>query len=151
MVALLAPVPREHLISALDTIAEHGKVAFGTRAFEVFATLSQYADAGEVEVLIYESESRLQGGPPKVAWKAMYVGFEPSETGGHSGGMTYRPKTTENYQADNKGHWAAFWEVVALRKLPPEDCIKIASLTSVASGKKLGKFFRPHGPLLVMH
>jgi hypothetical protein len=29
MVALLAPVPEEHLVSALDVVREHRKVAFG--------------------------------------------------------------------------------------------------------------------------
>jgi len=89
MVALLAPVPHEHLLSGLKTVANEGKVAFGTRAFEVFAHLrDNYADAGRIEALIYESDSRIHGGPPCITWRAVYVGYEGSETGGHSGDVS---------------------------------------------------------------
>jgi len=65
-------------------------------------------NCGPIEVLIYESDSHLQSGPPCIAWRAVYVRYEGSETGGHGGGMTYRPRSTEEYERDNKGRWFGF-------------------------------------------
>ncbi|MBV7380586.1 hypothetical protein [Maritimibacter dapengensis] len=147
-IALLAPVPEEHLISALDTQKSAGKVAFGSNAWQVFNELREIAGDQEIDVYIYASDSR-KFGPPKVRWTARYLGHVDSKNGAHPSGMTYRPTSTEQYDADNRGHWAVFWEVDSLVELTKDEAIPMNLLSGRNSHKAFVSNFVPHGPTLI--
>ena len=55
-VALLTPVPVEHLLDGVEVCRREGKVAFGSQAFETFTRLDDEAGPGTL-VLIYASHS----------------------------------------------------------------------------------------------
>ncbi|MFL6448804.1 MAG: hypothetical protein ACJ746_14105 [Bryobacteraceae bacterium] len=116
-VALLAPVPIEHLKDGQITAKREGRVAYGSRAWELFRNLDAVRNGSEVDAYIYASH---QGGEVdfEVTWKAKYVGHMESEIGAHPHGMRYRPPSTANYSSDNSGYWAVFWEIKDLHQLP---------------------------------
>ncbi|MEG3153473.1 hypothetical protein [Sphingomonas sp. RB1R13] len=147
-VAMLAPVPLEHLLSGRETSAKVGKVAFGSRAFEALHKLTELADGAPCDVLIYASDAHLPG-PPKVTWRARFERWVEAKAGGHPAGMKYRPHTTSQHKADNHGHWFVFWEVTDLRELPPAEHILISDLKGVDKRSKLAKTFIPLGPIVV--
>jgi hypothetical protein len=147
-VALLAPVPLEHLQSGRETCQTQGKVAFGSRAFEALHKLTELADGAPADVLIYASDAH-QPGPPNVTWRARFVRWVEAKAGAHPQGMQYRPPTTAHYSGDNYGHWYVFWEVSDLRELPPDEHILISELKAVDKNGKLAKNFIPLGPTVV--
>src|SRR4051795_3367134 len=126
-VALLAPVPAEHLVSALEVLKTQNKVAFGSAAFLVFDKLESLRHVQGVDVYIYASGRE---GYAKVSpfWRAVCLGFVPSNGGAHPDGMKYRPKSTENYPQDNSGHWGLFWEVKDLRPAEADDWCPIPEM-----------------------
>lgn len=147
-VALLAPVPLEHLISGAKTCTKEGKVVFGSRAFDALAKLRDLADGAPCDVLIYASDAKA-GGPPKVTWRARYERFVEAKIGRHPEGMKYRPASTGQYHGDNQGHWYIFWEVTDLRPLDKDQQIEISKLKSVDQKGKFAKTFIPIGPIVV--
>jgi hypothetical protein len=113
-IALLAPVPKEHLDDGLKTVSDKGKVAFGSRKWEIFRDLDALAGEGvPVDVYIYESEGRGKHNST-ISWRGRYIGHVRSEMGAHPKGLKYRPESTTKYVADNSGHWAVFWELDSL-------------------------------------
>lgn len=146
--AILAPVPLEHLQTALDVCANEGSVAFGTRKWELFRSLDQQRDGQPVAALIYPSHD--EDLPAKdtfiVGWFGWYVRSIDSKGGAHPDGMKYRPPTTADYPADNKGHWAAFWHVKGLRELPKEKQLPISKIQGFKGGWR--KNAPPRGPEL---
>ena len=148
--ALLAPVPYEHLVSSLDTIAAEDKVALGSRAWEVFRELDDSLQGAIAPVLIYASHEGAPF-PPKVSWKASYLGHCEAKGGKHPAGMQYRPESTEKYPMDNAGHWAVFWEVSELQQLSVSEQIPISSLKSATTGKNFASSFRPEGPTVILN
>lgn len=56
-VALLAPVPLEFLIEGIAVCDRQGKVAFGSRAWEIFRKLDELRNGQPVDVYIYASHS----------------------------------------------------------------------------------------------
>jgi hypothetical protein len=104
MVALLAPVPEEHLVSALDVVREHKKVAFRSRSWQLFRQIDELRGDAPADVLIYASHSTVHHSPPTVSWRAKYIGQREARGGAHPDGMTYRPLSTTEYPDDNKGH-----------------------------------------------
>jgi hypothetical protein len=147
-VALLAPVPLEHLKSGRVTCDTQGKVAFGSRAFEALHKLTELADGVPCDALIYASDSHLTG-PPKVTWRARFIRWVEAKAGGHPEGFKYRPVSTAQYEADNYGHWYVFWEVRDLRELEPTEQILISNLKAADQKSKLAKNFIPRGPIVV--
>ena len=147
-VALLAPVPLEHLLSGRETCDKQGKVAFGSRAFDALHKLTELADGASCDVVIYASDAHLPG-PPKATWRARFVRWVEAKAGGHPEEMKYRPPTTAQYQGDNHGHWFVFWEVSDLRELPSAQHILISNLKAVGKKSKLAKNFIPLGPVVV--
>ena len=115
-VALLAPVPLEHLIDAVTVCNVEGKVAFGSRAWEVFRELDNERNGVPVNVYIYAS-----GDPSsekfEASWYGRYIGHVQGKNGTHPEEMIFRPSSTAKYPGDNKGHWAVFWELDELREL----------------------------------
>jgi hypothetical protein len=71
-IALLAPVPKEHLVDGIQTSLTMGKVAFGSRAYDVFLKLEQERLERPVDVYIYESYG--SGAYDfRVAWRGTHV------------------------------------------------------------------------------
>ena len=147
-VALLAPVPEEHLLDGAVVCAQQGKVAFGSRAFETFLELDGIRDGAPVDVYIYASHT-LRDGPAKATWAATYVGQAKAPGGAHPDGRRYRPPSTFEYESDNKGHWALFWEVADLRRLSEEEAILVRDMRGWKHKSKYDKFFIPEGPLII--
>lgn len=147
-VALLAPVPLEHLIDALAVCKTAGKVAFGSRAWEIFRELDIERHGFAVNVYIYAS-----GDPSseklEVSWCGRYIGHVEGKNGAHPEGMKFRPPSTAKYPTDNKGHWAVFWELDQLQELEAQDCIPTGNFVGYKTGKQYKKNFIPEGPLLV--
>lgn len=146
--AILAPVPLEHLHSGLDVIETQGKVAFGTRKWELFRRIDEMREGSRVAVLIYPSHLDGEGGATLVvSWFGWYVGAVDSVGGAHPDGMKYRPATTAKYPSDNKGDWAAFWHVEGLRELPPAKRLSIGKIPGIKGGWR--KTAPPRGPELI--
>jgi hypothetical protein len=150
-IALLAPVPLEHLDSGKVIAETEGKVAFGSMKFELFRKLDVLRTGMPVDVYIYASHSDGQR-DFEVSWRGRYIGHVVSDPpGAHPNGMKYRPASTANYPNDNSGHWAVFWEIEDLRPLLPEEGITLASFTPFDGKKPYGHAFPPEGPLLIEH
>jgi hypothetical protein len=147
-IAVLAPVPEEHLIDGAEVCVREGKIAYGSRAFEMFVQLDSLRAGEPVDVHIYASHV-VRDGPARATWAATYIGFVPSPDGSHPDGPRYRPESTFKYPTDNKGHWALFWEVTGLRKLPDAESLLIRDMRGWKSKTKYDKFFVPEGPLII--
>jgi hypothetical protein len=143
-VGILAPVPAVHLKSALETCAKHGRVAFGSDAWEFFAKASLEYGEG-IPVLIYASPSF--GDPDKLAtpgavgFCGTYLGTEKARAGKHPN-PELRPATTVTDTA-----WAVFWELGGLVQLAPSECIILSQFTAIGQKKPIS--MPPRGPLLV--
>jgi hypothetical protein len=149
-VALLASVPSEHLLDGRTTAESEGKVAFGSRAWEVFRELDVHRKGMPVDVYIYASHH--DGNPEfEVSWHARYIRHVESTMGAHPDGMKYRPLSTGKYPNDNSGHWAVFWEVEDLQPLLKEQRISLAQFTGFGKKKPYEHAFPPEGPLLIEH
>lgn len=146
--ALLAPVPYEHLASGLDICRTEGKVAFGSRAFEVFRDLERLTQGGSPPVLIYASSDDAKF-PTRATWLGVFAGAVETNNGRHPDGMTFRPPTTVQYTGDNLGHWAVFWEVSALRQVGYKEGVSIGNLHGYRSKKQYMKNYRPEGPMII--
>lgn len=149
-VALLAPVPLEHLQDGQKVCTKEGRVAFGSRAWEVFRQLDSLRKGMPIDVYIYASHTDQ---PPKfkVSWHARYVRHVDSFNGAHPEGTRFRPPSTAKYPDDNQGYWAVFWEVEALRKLPQPEQMRLADFTGFGKRRAYRRNFVPEGPLLIEH
>jgi hypothetical protein len=146
--AILAPIPLEHLLSGQTIAKDNGFVAFGSRKWELFRKVDEMRDGAPVPVLIYPSHEDVVAKLSfVVTWAGWYVGSEESHNGKHSAGMMHRPPTTEQYTADNMGHWAVFWHVRDLIELPAAQRLPISAIQTVKGGWR--KNAPPHGPELV--
>jgi len=149
IVALLASVPIEHLVGGASVCKAKGKVAFGSRAWEVFRELDAVRDDVAIDVFIYAS-----GNPRaealEVSWFGRYIGHVEGKNGAHPDGMRFRPPTTEKYPTDNKGHWAVFWELDRLHELSPNERIATGRFVGYKSNKEYKTNFVPEGPMLVI-
>lgn len=70
--ALLAPVPLVHLQDGAVVCAQESKVAFGSRAWELFRELDNLRNDSLVDVYIYASQA--PGARPEATWHARYLG-----------------------------------------------------------------------------
>lgn len=147
--SLLTPVPLEHLRSGVDVCLEQGKVAFGSRAWEVFRELDAKRHGSPVDVFIYASSDQ-NSISIEVSWRGRYIGHVESKGGAHPDGLRFRPLSTQKNSSDNKGHWAVFWELDQLRELSQEERVPIKDFIGYSSGKKYKKGFIPEGPLIVV-
>lgn len=148
-VALLAPVPLEHLKDGQNVVTTEGKVAFGSRAWEVFRELDKIRGNQPVDVFIYASHSG-NSGQPKATWKARYIGHVEGRKGAHPDGLKFRPPSTTQSVSDNAGHWAIFWEVQDLQQLPTADAVPISDMQGYGRKAKYRKDFFPGGPILIL-
>ena len=140
--ALLTPVPADHLLSGLEVCAREGRVAFGSNNGLRLAELRHDLEGEECDVLFFASQEGLSG-PTKVTWVGRFKGLREPRNGRHPEHERLRPLTT-----DGDGAWMIFYEVSDLRKLGPGEAIPIASLKS-STGKKLSATYIPEGPLIV--
>ena len=148
-IALLAPVPLAHLLDGRDVCQREGRVAFGSRAWEVFRKLDAERLSSAVDVYIYASHQTGRG--HETSWSARYVGHCDSVGGAHPAGMRYRPPSTGMSPSDNEGHWAIFWEVEDLQEVGAEGRHALRSFTPFGKRRPYGRQFVPEGPLLVEH
>jgi hypothetical protein len=141
-IALLAPVPRVHLESALQTETPERRAAFGTKAWELFNVLDKRRAGLPVDVYIYEShpEGSFEG---RVTWRARYIRLEPNR---HKA-KPYRPESTKSDTFEGE----IFWIVEGLRRMQPNEHIPVADFVGFGGKKPYGKSFPPHRPLLVEH
>ena len=147
-IALLAPVPREHLDSALNTVQKVAKVAFGSRKWDVFDKLDKKREGKPVNVYIYESYGDGQY-DFRVSWHARYLGKLEAVNGAHPN-KDFRPDSTAKYPGDNEGgDWVLFWEVDSLQKLPELERVHVGTFAAYGKKKPYGNSFAPRGPLLV--
>jgi hypothetical protein len=146
-VALLAPVPLEHLKSAYEHFPRGHKIAFGSRAFDVFHEMDNLRKGRAAEVYLYASHSG-EMGRPCVTWRARYTGYVDSVDGAHPRDMEFRPPSTLKYPGDNSGYWALFWEVEGLEPLNGAS-IPIARLRGYRKKGFYKPTFVPEGPLLI--
>src|SRR5437868_5575946 len=85
MLALLAPVPKQHLSDAVDICGRNGNVAFGSGwpneessgawAFEFFSQKLLAEEEGKLPVLIYVSHDLDDHGPLRAGFLGVYNGF----------------------------------------------------------------------------
>jgi hypothetical protein len=144
-IALLAPVPKEHLVSALTTMEKVNKVAFASRGSDVFITLDEKCKGKTVDVFIYESYG---GGhyDPKVSWRARYLRFEGAVNGMHPN-PEFRPPSTASDTNDS----LLFWEVDSLEQIEEQNRAWVGTFIPYGKNKPYGNSFAPHGPLLIRH
>jgi hypothetical protein len=150
-VALLAPVPKEHLDDGRKTVMAKGKVAFGSMKWETFRDLDTLRAGMPVDVYIYESEGvgKMNG---SVTWRGRYVFHDESDMGTPRAAVKpFRPESTFNYEADNQGHWAIFWVLDLLERVPEGEEVWVGEFTGYGKKKAYGHSFSPEGPLLIEH
>ena len=145
-VALLAPVPLEHLESGRKTCLSAGKVGFGSRAWETFSKIDALRAGLPVVVYIYASHSEKPLGS-KVSWRAYYIGHVRSEHLPLSYEQQFRPRSTDQHSDDTRTYWPLFWEVIDLQPLVTP--IPINQFSGLGRKKPFQKMFVPEGPLLV--
>ncbi|MDI6711974.1 MAG: hypothetical protein QMD96_01915 [Anaerosomatales bacterium] len=144
-VALLAPVPEVFLPEGkhLCENPRRGKVAFGSRAWEVFRRLDALRGGLPVYTLIYASHA---GAPrPVASWRGYYIGHVEGVNGAHPDGPKYRPRTAVEDRED-EGWWAVFWEVTGLEPLSVP--ISIGELRGFGAKRNYAPFI-PEGPVII--
>lgn len=145
-VALLTPVPLQHLLAARDVCARESRVAFGSQAWEVFRELDLEGGPG-TPVLLYASHAGVPR-TPRVSWTASYLRYVESKGGAHPERARIRPPTTIADGEDAAGYWAGFYEVAELTPLSEDDQIRIRDLVDLR-GKRYGRDFEPRGPMII--
>lgn len=157
--AILAPVPIQHLDSAMELLTEKEYVAFGSMKFELFheieLVLAGDRNPNNVPVLIYPSHGK-EGEvddeiPYEVSWKASY--FELADTRDKmrfDEENGFRPKSTmvETEAANLPGGWGLYWRVKNLERLPEGRRIAIRDIKSYGR-KYWRKDSPPRGPEIV--
>lgn len=93
-IALLAPVPKEHLDDGETTALQKGKVAFGSMKWETFRDLDKLCKGMPVDVYIYESDGSGKFNS-KTSWRGRYIGHKDSEMGAPPAEIKpFRPDST---------------------------------------------------------
>lgn len=142
-IALLAPVPIGLLNQGGDVIQTKGKVAFGSRAWELFRRLDDMRGGLPIDVFIYASHT--ESLEKVVSWQGRYIGHVEGIDGKHPDGRRYRSRLA---LGDGSGWWAVFWELDALRRIDP---ISTGDLRGYGDGKDYGAPFIPEGPIIIEH
>jgi len=145
-VALLAPVPLEHLESGEIVCHEHEKVAYGSNAWEVFAKLDELRNCLKVHTFIYASGTDSPIGL-KASWQAVYIGYLDCKKVTAAYEAQYRPPTTRQYLEDNRFGWTLFWELESLKRL--DDLISIHHFRGLDMKLPFNLDFIPEGPILI--
>jgi hypothetical protein len=149
-IALLTPVPLEHLVAGLVVVAKQGRVAFGSRAWELFRELDLKRHGMPVDVYIYASHTN-ESPRSEVSWHGLYIRHVDSVNGAHPEVMRYRPQSTTKYDNDNQGKWVIFYELEQLRELKPSERLLVGSLKGLGERRSYYQSFVPRGPLFIEH
>jgi hypothetical protein len=142
-VALLTPVPEEHLCSGLAVCAERGAAAFGTDSGMVLSEFAHLASGSTADILFYASHSGTPG-VPAATYRARFVKYVGALSNGKAppSCSEFRPPTTAT-----DGPWQSFYIVKDLRKLGRP--IPLSKLSKSKANAKLKANFIPLGPLIV--
>ncbi len=146
-IALLTPVPLQHLVDGREVCAREGRVAFGSQAWEVFRELDREGGPG-TRVLIYASHSGVPA-KPRVSWTASYLRYVESRGGAHPERARVRPPSTIADGEDAAGYWAGFYEVADLEVVREEEQIAIRDLAD-RRGRRYRRDFVPEGPIIII-
>ena len=143
-VALLTPVPIDHLVDGVEVCRREGKVAYGSQAWETFRRFEDLGGVG-APVLVYASHNAEHLGPT-VSWLGYYLDYVESRRGAHPDRVRFRPPSCK--EEDGTGYWAGFYELRDLAQLDPEARIDIRTLRSL-EGKPYAAGFVPEGPTII--
>jgi hypothetical protein len=140
-VALLAPVPEEHLLSGLGRCRAEGFVAFGTDAGMVFSELKLLVDQEHpADILFYASRTSNSG---LVTFRGRFIDYDGAVSGkAKPGWAKYRPAST-----DKDTNWSSFYLVREMHLL--EKPLPIASLRKRGNKGKFKSTFIPLGPIII--
>jgi hypothetical protein len=141
-VALLTPIPTEHLADGLPLCQREGLVMYGTQAWKVFDDLDQ--ERGDRPVVAYIYASR-EGKNPAATHRAVYVKHCFREDLPAGDFERYRPPST-NVHPDDRDTWAAFYYLRDLERLAQP--IPIRRFRSWKRKQLLVDHW-PEGPILV--
>lgn len=144
-VALLAPVPEGHLLSALSCFGKEDRVAFGSNAAMALATFKNLVGIDSTaDVLIYASETPVKG-VPKAKYRARWVDYVGAVSGkAPASCMAFRSPSTAS-----DGAWDSFWIVTGLRRLDAAEFVDIKSLSGLKKRAKFASNFIPLGPTII--
>jgi len=147
-IAVLAPVPASILKSAIETCVTAGRVAFGSKVWNVFDKATTEYGKG-IPVLICptgrkDDPDELCPSVGYVNFRSLYLGTVQAVAGRHPN-PDVRPSATISDTDD----WDFFWEVSNLHKLAKQDQIAITDLISEGNGKPLTKSYPLYRPILV--
>jgi hypothetical protein len=146
-IALLTPVPWEHLKDGEDVCQRQGKVAFGSNAFEELLKFEQEGGKG-MHVLIYSSHKD-HPTAAKVTWRATFVGMVKSEDFSNADRNKYRPPSCSAEDNDSTWTgWGCFYEVAGLEELSEDEAIPINKVKR-KNGRGHASTFVPRGPTIV--
>ena len=139
--AILAPIPINHLESALSLLAEKPYVSFGSMKFELFHevenALGHDRHLNDVPVLIYpshfEAEIVDEEAPYVISWRASYFEWAGTkEEMQFDDENHYRPESTRNDReaGNHPGGWGMYWRIKNLERLPEDQRIEIRNIQS---------------------
>ena len=142
-IAIFAPIPASILKSSIETCAKAGRVAFGSKAGNVF----DKADEG-IPVLIYptgrnDDPDKLCPCDGYVNFRGTYLGTVRAIAGKHPNPDVRPLATISDTESD------FFWEVSDLVQLAKQDQIAITDLITDSTSKPLTKKYLSFGPRLV--
>ncbi len=157
--AILAPIPINHLESALSLLAEKPYVSFGSMKFELFHevenALGHDRHLNDVPVLIYpshfEAEIVDEEAPYVISWRASYFEWAGTkEEMQFDDENHYRPEFTRNdrEEGNHPGGWGMYWRIKNLERLLEDQRIEIRNI-QVYSRKYWRKNAPPRGPEIV--
>lgn len=147
-IALLAPIPLEHLEAGFTVCQQAGKVAFGSNAWELFTNIDSLRNGLKVHVFIYASNTNTPIGI-KASWQAVYTGFVDCRKITAAYEDQYRPPSTRKYPDDNRFGWPIFWEIESLA--PMEEPIPIHRFRGLKKKTAFQLDFIPEGPILIQY
>jgi hypothetical protein len=103
-----------------------------------------------VDVWIYASHSPEYFGGAKATWRGEYVRCVVAMGDHHHpDGMRHRPPKTA--ETDVGQPWLLFWHVRDLRRLPPEEHVRIEEFRDRRHGRKANEPYVPEGPMLKLY
>lgn len=142
-VALLTPVPEQHLEAGMLRCAETGFVAYGTDSGMVLSEFASLVDEEhQSDILFYASESARRG-TPVATYRGRFVAYEGAVGGKAKPAWAgHRPVTTAG-----DGSWSSFYLVKDLRRL--DTPVPLTSLKKRNNKGKLAKSFIPLGPVII--
>jgi hypothetical protein len=141
-VALFTPVPSLHIEDdGLARCRERGRVAFGTRAFQVLRQLERTANGRPVTVYVYASRT---GRNPAATHRGRYLGHKANSKMTREDWLC-RPSSTW-VCADDRDQWPTYYFLADLERLAVP--IPIRRFRSLATHRPLVNH-APQGPILV--